>query len=203
MRWLRNAATMASLGTGLALVIAPPAVPKSWGSYSDWEVSDDQSSHRCFIGREHEGPGSTIFGISTDLDEGDTTIFILNDNWTVGNGDKIRLEIMFDGIKGYTYTGDGIGFTSDGKRGLAMRVNDPDFRRDFGVAGGLQLFKVDGEGDAAKYTVIDYLKLDGTGAAMAAFNRCLAHQRSVIAAERRERDRWKDIPEDPFSAKQD
>lgn len=137
-------------------------------------------------------------GIGTSLEDEATTLFITNANWSIKEGEAVKVAMRLDGITGYIYTSQAVGFTSGGSNGLAMSMSDRDFLRDFAAASGIKFFRIEEDGEKPRYTVIDYLDLDGTGAAIAAYRRCLDHERSVVAAEKREKDRWKDIPADPF-----
>ena len=179
-------------------MLGSAAAARDWGTFSGWEVSSNDDEHSCYLGREHEGPGSTVMGLGTNLDQKRTTMFVANYNWTVKEDEVVKIAMRLDGVTGYVYTGNAVGFSSDGRNGLAIGMNDPDFLRDFAKASGIKFFKVEGDEKKPTLTVVDYLNLDGTQATVAAFQRCVAHERSLIAADQRERDRWKAIPDDPF-----
>jgi hypothetical protein len=96
------------------------------------------------------------------------------------------------------YAGTGYGVHTTSQKGLAFGVQDPDLLRDFGRGSGIKFFRLDAAGEKM-VSVIDYLDLDGTGAAINAFHRCLKHQGSRIDAAEAYKRRWKHIPTDPFT----
>lgn len=181
------------------LLITAPAQASEWGSYADWQVTGNESDNTCFFGREFEGPGETHMGVSVDAKDSSVSIWVLNDNWSLKEGDGIKVALDLRGTPN-SYSGSGMPFTSGGKSGFGMNFKSMEVLSDVAAANGAHFYKIDGEGESEKYTLIDKLNLDGTGAAVAALRRCFAHQKGLIAAAEREKKRWKDIPADPFKA---
>jgi hypothetical protein len=99
---------------------------RDWGTYSGWEVAGDDSDHSCSLGRQHEGPGSTLLGIGTNLDEKHTIVIINNENWTVKPQEVLNLAIRLDGVTAYVYTGKAVGFLGEGRNGRERQA-DRDF----------------------------------------------------------------------------
>lgn len=182
-----------------ALVMASSAQASNWGSFSDWDVTGDESDHTCNLGREFEGPGDTVMGLFANAEDRSVTMFILNYNWSIKKGDTPRIGIRLDNVLNGLYDGKGYGFSSDGRNGFGLKFASLAVLGDFAEATGVKFFKLEGEGNEEKATTIDYLDLDGTAAAVGALRRCLSHQEGLIRAAQRERDRWKHIPKNPFN----
>lgn len=177
------------------LVFAAPASARSWGTYSEWEVLDDDSDYSCTLGREHEGPGATLMGLTIYVKDRSIAVFITNDNWTVKSGEELVIGMAFDGVD-KVYTNGAIGLHSSGKRGFATLVEEDDFITNFANGTGIKFFKLN---DKDEIVLIDYLNLDGTRAAVNALHSCAINQARRIGAAEAYRKRWQHIPTDPFS----
>ena len=176
-----------------------PTQAKLFGTFAGWEVSADDVDYDCVVAREHEGPGDTVMGLNVELVSRDIYVFIVNANWTIKEKDTIEAGIGIDGVD-KAYVGPAVGFMSDGKRGLVMKMvgEDHDFLANFARGSGIRFYRFDAGDKENKPHLIDYLNLDGTQAAADALGRCLSTQRARLNAAEAYKRRWKDIPADPF-----
>jgi hypothetical protein len=114
--------------------------------------------------------------------------------WEV-TGDESDNTCMF----AREFEGTSFGFQSGGTGLFGLPFRDLTFLDVVSQASSADFYRIDGEGDDAKLTTVDELKLDGTGAAVGALKRCLAHQRNLVGAAERYRKKWEHIPADPFA----
>lgn len=143
---------------------------------------------RCAMHQTFDGPGDTELLYTRDL-AGNRILGISNANWSATPGQSYAMVYAIDG---FGFSGDGTrGADFTGRKGFAARVGE-DFERRLAGGSSLRFFLDD--------KLVDHLSLSGSGAALAALDRCMARLRADQAAIERERKRWEHIPADPFAA---
>src|SRR3546814_716906 len=112
-----------------------------------------------------------------------------NTGWSTSKNETYELD--WD-VNGKTYTGPaiGVGESYSSRKGFAGKFGG-DFVEDIAAGSSLHVYRGD--------IVVDQLKLDGSGAAIAVAKRCLQTVRANIAAVEREKQRFAHIPDDPFA----
>lgn len=147
-----------------------------------WTITDVDGG--CAMGMEFEGPGSSYLLLSKSTD-GELLVMLTNDDWSAKSGERYKVEYVI-GEKAFG------GGTAIGVRNGFVTKFAPNFEGAFSAGQSLHVYLDDKR--------VDQLSLSGTGAAIAAVNRCLAGVRQRLAAERREKERWAHLPKDPFAS---
>lgn len=175
----------------LSLFVAQNAAAKEWGEVSGWSIEENSDQDGCLVGMEFEGKGETMLVISKSLDD-EAMITVQNRGWTATDGERYDVKLAV-GEHEYTAKAVGVG-KSYGHRGIVTGFNADlswDFFNDFRTGRSLHVYIGD--------TLIDQLDLEGSGAATFRLNQCVAHLKSLKAAELREKNRWEHLPDDPFA----
>lgn len=172
----------------VALVTAIPAANAEdfYRKVGGWEVGETDGD--CSIYQEFEGPGETTLILSRKLD-GRIYVGIANRNWTAEAGKSYDISYA---VNGYVFSGGGaIGYNREySGRGFIAQFGE-DFLKEFAKGAGLRMY--------LDKTLVDNLSLDGSAAALATLDRCMAKIRADKAAVEREEKRWEHIPADPFA----
>lgn len=165
---------------------AAPSEARVWGAPADWVVTDSDTT--CGMEREFEGAGDTTMGIVLDVDHG-ALLFVSNYNWTIKKGDKFDVIVSIDDR---LLEGPATGFEHGIHKGFTIPVRDEHVNA-VAAGRGIDFYRADTKG------LIDSLKLDGTGAAVALMRRCLASVKARVTKERRDKAALAHIPADPFA----
>lgn len=170
-----------------ATVSSAPSVARDWASAGGWDIAES-GSDACLMAMEYAGEGDTIFAVSLDIN-GNVVGFATNTAWSAKKGDKYDLSYELDDS---VYSGvKSIGVGDYSRRGFAVAFR-PEFLGDFSKASGLTIKM--GE------TIVDDLKLTGSGAGVQRLRQCVAHVKAVATAAAREKARFDHITKDPFAA---
>ena len=176
-----------AFGSAAALLLTCGAADaRNWPETAGWEITE--GTDFCLMHMEYEGPGDSSLAIGLYAD-GRIIIANVNYSWSAEKG-RSYPDISFE-LNGNSYTGTAKGVEIVGKKGFAMLFGQ-DILSDIAAARAVHVYKGD--------TLVDRLKLDGSAAGLAMTKRCLASVRRKQAAAERERQRWADIPKDPFAA---
>lgn len=185
------------LATGLiasAPAISAPAIsaPAAAQDYrtrdvGDWTIAVSGDGGGCFVTRQYDGVGGTrlLLGLDTD---GSNRLSVLNDNWSIAPGERLKLNFRLSGGK---YAGHAvIGIESDGKRGFVTSF-EAKFPSYFAASKGL---------DISRGTVpVEQLSLAGSGAAMAELRKCVQTRQAGDGDRKSARKPGAAIPRDPFA----
>jgi TonB family protein len=150
-----------------------------------WKVA--ASGESCVALLEYEGPGDTELAL---LKEGSGTfgLLITNRDWTAQKGKIYELEFM---IGERLLSGPAVGTDVNGRKGFAAPL-PVGAEQAVAAARDITIFM--------NKQLIRKLSLEGSSAALAQINRCHSVVRAEIAAAEREKQRWKNIPRDPFAS---
>lgn len=200
---------MKRLLVSLALVVmATGASARDYGEHGGFQIDSIEPTQTdaggCFMSMEYEGPGDTKLSLIRTGDHPDTIgVFLTNYNWSASSkGEYKGFFYIFD--DGSFYDRDVTGSDEDGRHGFMGLFPAQNFLNKFAQSRSLNVYRTK-SGETAddfksydELNAVDKLRLEGSAAAKAAFDRCwtdtLAQQRAI----KREQDRWKDIPKDPF-----
>lgn len=163
-----------------------PATARDWPETAGWEISE--SDDFCLMSMEYEGPGDSTLAIGLYSD-GRIIVANVNYSWSAEKG-RPYPDVSFL-LNGKSYSGTAVGVDILGKKGFAMKFGS-EILADIAAAPAVHVYK----GDA----LVDRLKLTGSAAALVVTRRCLASVRAKLAAAEREKQRWSDLPRDPFAS---
>lgn len=173
-------------GVAAALLVAAPAFAQDYPArqIGDWTVAPSKDGSGCFISRDYDRPGHTsvLLGVSRD---GSNHFSVLNENWSIRPQDRLKLTYKLS-QGGYTNHA-AVGIVADGKRGFVAAF-DADFPTAFAGSKALHIDRGD--------TPVARLPLDGSGAAVAELQRCVAAQQGPAKVAATDDD---GIPRDPFA----
>lgn len=172
----------------IAFAIAPQAAnaAETIGTRGNWEIFRNANS--CGMTRDYDVPGATEMVVIKYVD-GKIRIMITNRDWSAKQGKLYDISYVLNGT---SYGGaQAVGTADQGRKGFVSTFV-ADFADDFAQGSLLQVLLGEQQ--------IERLSLDGSGAAMALVNQCLATARGDLAAAERERERRAQLPKDPFAA---
>lgn len=179
-----------------AAALASSAEARDFGTVGGFEISaresdaDTPNSGFCAMLEEYEGAGDTRLVILRYLkDPTKVAIIIDNYNWSIVKDQEYEVKYL---LGQYYYDRTALGVEDSIRKGLLTFFPADDFLPTFAKSDGFKVQK--GE------TTVDNLDLKGSGVAVAAFDRCWTYLRSDEAVKQRERDRFKNIPKDPFKS---
>ncbi|MET3722364.1 hypothetical protein [Sphingomonas trueperi] len=172
-------------GVAAALVCAAPAAAQGYAAkqLGDWTVAASKDGSGCFISRSFDQPGGTTLLLGMDRD-GSNHFSVLNENWSIRPQD--RLKLTFRLTQGGYPNHQAIGIVADGKQGFVAAF-DPKFPTSFAGSKALHIDR--------GTTPVARLPLDGSGAAVAELQRCVATQHGQPKAAASDDG----IPRDPFA----
>lgn len=174
----------------LALMIlgGTPAVSKTWPSSGGFHVAE--TGDGCELSITYEGSGSTTLSIIFGFD-GANYIVITNGLWTAEEGriyDDVSFRFQANSFTGGTVLGVkrlyGSGFTAKAS---------PNVLSSFARSPYLHISKSGEE--------IDRLSLKGSSKALQTAQACIRDLEARGQAESRRRQRFEDLPDDPFAKK--
>ena len=181
----------------LALLLAAPAAARNFGEHGGYIIEATEASETeagkasCAMQEEFAGPGDSRFTIFRYTSNPDM-ILAMVDNYNWSNKEDEEYEVVFDfGVGTYERTAKGV--NNGIHKGLMAAFPSADFLNTFAAATQIHVY--------LKGEPIDRLNADGTALARKAFDRCWAYVVADERAKQRERDKWKDLPKDPFSKK--
>jgi hypothetical protein len=174
----------AAVVLGLAAA-ASPACAQGYAAkqLGDWTVAASKDGSGCFISRSFDQPGGTTLLLGMDRD-GSNHFSVLNENWSIRPQD--RLKLTFRLTQGGYPNHQAIGIVADGKQGFVAAF-DPKFPTSFAGSKALHIDR--------GTTPVARLPLDGSGAAVAELQRCVAAQHGPAKAVASDDG----IPRDPFA----
>jgi hypothetical protein len=142
----------------------------------------------CIMSEEYEGTGDTELSVVRSLkNPALVAVIVTNYNWSIKDGEEHQLSYH---MGGYYYDRVASGYQEGIRKGFTAVFPADDFLPTFAKSTNFRIKKGD--------TTVDSLSLDGSSAAVQAFNRCWAYVKNDEAAKQRERDRFSHIPKDPF-----
>lgn len=169
----------------VALLVAAPALAQDYPArqLGDWTVAPSKDGSGCFISRDFDRPGHTsvLLGLSRD---GSNHFSVLNENWSIRPQDRLKLTYKLS--QGGYPNHAAVGIVADGKQGFVAAF-DAGFPTAFAGSKALHIERGD--------TPVERLPLDGSGAAVAELQRCVAAQHGPAKAEASDDG----IPRDPFA----
>lgn len=163
------------------------AEARSWPTTAGWEVFEGDDY--CGLGLDYEGKGETRLTVAKNLD-GSALMIVTNYGWSAKKGEKYDLDFYVGMTKFSGGTSIGTGESYE-RKGFATKF-DSSFLPAFAGASSFKVYM--GE------TLVDSLRLQGSGAALHVVDQCVSSIRAVKAAQERERQRFAHIPDDPFAA---
>lgn len=181
----RGAILRAAAVLGIGTVSALPAAAQGYAAkqLGDWTIAASKDGSGCFISRSFDQPGSTTLLLGMDRD-GSNHFSVLNENWSIRPQD--RLKLTFRLTQGGYPNHQAIGIVADGKQGFVAAF-DPKFPTSFAGSKALHIDR--------GTTPVARLPLDGSGAAVAELQRCVAAQHGPAKAAASDDG----IPRDPFA----
>jgi hypothetical protein len=152
-----------------------------------WTVAASKDQKGCFLTRSYDGDGKTtlLFGLDTD---GSNHLSVLNDNWSIQQGEQLKLNFRL--TKGGYSEHAVVGMASGEKKGFVTTF-EAKFPSYFATSKALHIDRGD--------VPVERLNLDGSGAAVAELERCVAIYRASPEADAPAKERSDGIPRDPFS----
>jgi len=154
-------------------------------------VAASKDGKGCFMSRDYEREGGTTLLLGLDTD-GTNRLVLLNANWSIKPGDKLKLDFRLSGSSYPAHLA--VGISSDGKQGFVTSFGAK-FPSYFAASRILQVSRGD--------VPVERLDLDGADAAVAELTSCVADKRGKPAAATSGKPRSEDIPRDPFASPPD
>jgi hypothetical protein len=170
-------------------------VARSFGEHGGYVVQAEEGSETeankgfCAMQEEFAGPGDSRLTIGRYTSQPDMVLVSVdNYNWSTTIDEKYQVKFDFGE---FYYERTALG-TRDGiHKGLVAAFPAKEFLDTFAAARRLHVYLKD--------DLIDRLTMDGSSAARQAFERCWAYVVADERAKKRERDRYSDLPKDPFA----
>ena len=198
MRMMRRP-TLAAIAA-LALASTANAEVRDFGTAGGYEVAGQASTFDkaglCIANFDYDGPGSTKTTISRSAEAGFTDFVfftVVNFEWSTKEDGKYDLLYYFNDVH-YERQANGV-VTDRIYRGFIAPFPAQDFLGHFDRSSFLHIYMGD--------TVVDKLSLKGSSAGVALFNKCWSWLMATERAAQAERDKFADIPRDPFAKKDD
>lgn len=182
----------------IAITSGAKAEVRDFGTAGGYEVSGKASTFEeaglCIAEFVYDGPGSTKTTISRSADAGFTDFVfftVVNFEWSAKEDAKYDLLYYFNDVN-YERQANGVVIDRI-YRGFIAPFPAQDFLGHFDRSSFLNIYMGD--------TVVDRLSLKGSTAGVALFNKCWSWLVTTERAAQAERDKFKDIPRDPFAKK--
>lgn len=195
----RRAGFWAVIARGL-LAVAALLTAKPAAAYEDFETTVggwdlNRSAIYCTLKQVYEGSGQTSLRLVGSALHEKPVFVVMNQKWSAKAGETYKLDVAFDDT---AYTLSAVGAVDPAEAGFVFQ-SDPDLDALFGKARTLRVYL--GETPVAR------LDLTGSGAAIAAFRRCVAVMHAEQAAwrkaydaeEARDNATLPGVPVDPFA----
>ncbi|VXD01648.1 hypothetical protein [Sphingomonas sp. 8AM] len=186
MRILTPAALLSAFA--IAVAVAGPATAADYATreVGAWIVAVSSDGRGCFVTRTYPEPRGTTLQFGLDID-GSNRLTLLNPNWSIRAREQLKLDFRLSNSAFPRHVA--IGIAPQGKRGFVTDFGVT-FPRSFATSDYLKVRR--GE------VPVEELRLDGSGAAVAALRSCVDRQRTP-AVGKPARDRGDRIPLDPFA----
>lgn len=152
-----------------------------------WKVAASKDKKGCFLTRTYDGPGETVLLLGLDID-GSNHLSVLNANWSIKPNDQLALNFRLSN-GGYSKH-PVVGMEADEKKGFVTSF-EAKFIGYFATSKALNIDRGD--------VPVERLSLDGSGAAVAELQRCVALFKANTGAGAGEERRSDQIPTDPFA----
>jgi hypothetical protein len=152
-----------------------------------WTVAASQDKKGCFLSRVYPGHGGTTLLFGLELD-GSNRLSVLNSNWSIKEKDRHSLTFRLSNASFPKHLA--VGMASDGKRGFVTSFGKQ-FPAHIAASTFLHIFRGS--------VPVEWLSLEGSGAAVAELRRCVDLHRGTPATEARGSGSAGQIPLDPFS----
>lgn len=177
-----------AIGTLALLGITAPLQARDWPSAGGWDVVEVGPTS-CGMTLGYEGKGETLLVLLLDVDGG-VVMDLENYAWSAVPQKEYELAYHLNGT---SYEGGvSLGSSNGARKGFITKFG-LDFLKDFAASSYLTI-------RGPNNVLIDDLKLQGSAAGLAQVQRCIAHLKSLAAAEAREKAKFAHIPDDPFAA---
>ena len=176
-------------GKLILLILAGGAAPveaRVWGSPAGWVVQDFPEA--CGMERKFEGAGNTAMSVTWHVDLG-VLLHVSNFKWPIKKGDKFEVIVEVDGR---ALERRATAYEQNTRKGFGMFLREEHVDA---IAAGA---RIDFRRADTKF-LVDSLRLDGTGAAVALMRRCLVSVKARVAKERRENGALAHGPATPFA----
>lgn len=184
----------AIVAVGLIASASAALSARDFGTVGGFDIvareSDAETANTgaCIMSEEYEGAGDTELSVVRSLKNPVLVVVIVtNYNWSIKDSEDYELSYH---MGDYYYDRSASGYQDGIRKGFSAAFPAEDFLPNFAKSTNFRIKKGD--------TTVDSLSLDGSSAAVQAFNRCWAYVKNDEAAKQRERDRFSHIPKDPF-----
>lgn len=186
MRTSTSASMLSVLVLATTMASIPAAADYATRDIGAWTVAASSDRKGCFLTRTYPEPRGTTLQFGLDID-GSNRLTLLNANWSVRAREQLRLDFQLSGSAFPRHLA--IGIAPQGQRGFVTNFGAT-FPRNFAASDYLKVRRGD--------VPVEELKLDGSGAAVAALRICVDRQRTPATGKAARDDRGR-IPLDPFS----
>lgn len=173
--------------TGLFASAHASAQEYSMRDVGGWTVAASKDQKGCFLTRTYDVDGKTTLLFGLDID-GSNHLSVLNDNWSIQPGEQLKLNFRL--TRGGYSEHAVVGMASGEKKGFVTTF-EAKFPAYFAASKALHIDRGD--------VPVERLSLDGSGAAVAELERCVAVYRASPVADAPDTERSDGIPRDPFS----
>lgn len=189
MRIITSASMLSVLAVAATMASIPAVAAADYATrdVGAWTVAASSDRKGCFLTRTYPEPRGTTLQFGLDID-GSNRLTLLNANWSIRAREQLRLDFQLSGSAFPRHLA--IGIAPQGQRGFVTNFGTT-FPRSFAASDYLKVRRGD--------VPVEELKLDGSGAAVAALRTCVEHQR-VPATGKPARDDRGRIPLDPFAS---
>lgn len=167
--------------------LSAPAAARSWPTTAGWEVFEGDDF--CGLALDYEGKGETRLTV-LKMSDGSATMAVTNYGWSAKKGEVYDLEFYVGTLQ--FRGGKSVGMSESYERTGFVTKFDANFFPAFASASSLKVYKGD--------TLVDSLRLQGSGTALRVVDQCVGNLRAVKASQERQRQRFANIPDDPFAS---
>lgn len=180
-----------------------PIIARDWPNIKGWEVHEIDNTS-CITINEFEGKGNSKIAILKYIN-GDSVFLFDNENWSIEKDKQYFITFEID-KSAFIPEKFALGYGDIINRGIAIEINKHIFEALF-KGSSINIIYWPGITQNDKYPdndkedplLIDSLSLFGSGAAIGQLERCLDHIRNVSEADRREKQKFDHLPNNPFA----
>lgn len=168
-------------------VCSPAMAQQHWQGADNFEIVELEGGCAVTAEYEAEGRSDTRFFLSHRPDE--VSFALTSLDWTKPAGPiEVTIEFL---PNGESYEGRAAPLTLESfYNGFVVKF-DASVLNDFAAANSVRVMRGD--------VIVDHLSLSGSAATTATLRRCTAAAAAKEAARQRERERFSNIPKDPFA----
>lgn len=167
-------------------ILSPPAAARTWPTTAGWDIFEGDDF--CGLMLDYEGKGETRLTVGK-MTDGSVIVSVTNYGWSTKKDEVYDLKLHVGSVEFSDGESIGVGESYE-RRGFVTKF-DAAFLPAFANASTLKVYKGD--------TLVDSLRLQGSGAALRVVDQCVSNLRMAKASEERERQRFASIPDDPFA----